>query len=243
MAVLEFTLPIFTGPLDLLLDLISKHKLNIADIEISVILEQYLSYLGQARDADIELSGAFLETAAHLIYIKTASLLPKPEADLAEKMKRELEGALIEYSLCKEAARFLSALYVGGTLFTRKPADVPGIRAYNGQHGTAELISALSAVAAAGGMKILRNREVDFNKEYLMPDASYEYTSVFTKIIFILKHLRRNENYPLTKLFRGQTRTEKTATFLAILELSKYERVCISDDCNYLEIRTEKDSV
>ena len=84
---ISFKLDVFEGPLDLLLHLISKHKLNINDIEISKLLEQYLLYIEQAKEQDLELAGEFLEMAARLIYIKTVSLLPKPEE--AERNKKK----------------------------------------------------------------------------------------------------------------------------------------------------------
>ena len=74
---ISFKLDVFEGPLDLLLHLITKHKLNIYDIEISKLLEQYLLYIEQAKEQDLEIAGEFLEMAARLIYIKTVSLLPK----------------------------------------------------------------------------------------------------------------------------------------------------------------------
>lgn len=107
---ISFKLEVFEGPMDLLLSLISKHKLNIYDIEISSLLEQYLAYLDQCREQDLELAGEFLEMAARLIYIKTASLLPRPEE--AQKEKQALQGALIEYALCKQAAQVLAQRYV-----------------------------------------------------------------------------------------------------------------------------------
>ena len=82
---ISFKLEVFEGPMDLLLNLISKHKLNIYDIEISSLLEQYLIYLEQARDYNLELAGEFLEMAARLILIKTVSLLPKPN-DAGDKI-------------------------------------------------------------------------------------------------------------------------------------------------------------
>ena len=131
METISFKLEVFEGPLDLLLSLIAKHKLNICDIEISKLLEQYLLYIDQAHEQNLELAGEFLEMAARLIYIKTASLLPQPEE--AEQMKRELEGALIEYSLCKIAAKTLADAFVGGNIFVRSPmkikADMPNPRA------------------------------------------------------------------------------------------------------------------
>ena len=69
-AIPDFKLPVFEGPLDLMLTLIQKHKLNIRDIEISVLLEQFLLYLDQMQQADIEVAGEFLEMAAHRIIIK-----------------------------------------------------------------------------------------------------------------------------------------------------------------------------
>lgn len=123
MQTISFKLEVFEGPMDLLLNLISKHKLNIYDIEISSLLEQYLAYLDQCREQDLELAGEFLEMAARLIYIKTASLLPRPED--AQKEKQALQGALIEYALCKQAAQALAQRFVGGQIFTPS-ADAGG---------------------------------------------------------------------------------------------------------------------
>ena len=76
---LKFKLDAFEGPLDLLLHLVSKHKLNIYDIEISLLLEQYLQYIEEIESLDYELAADFFEMAARLIYIKTCYLLPQPE--------------------------------------------------------------------------------------------------------------------------------------------------------------------
>ena len=78
---LKFKLEVYEGPLDLMLSLIAKHKLNIYDIEISLLLEQFMLYLDRMKQADIEIAGEFLEMAARLIYIKSAALLPKHEAE------------------------------------------------------------------------------------------------------------------------------------------------------------------
>ena len=85
---LSFKLEIFEGPLDLMLALIQKHKLNIQDIEISVLLDQFMLYLDRMSEADLEITSDFLEMAARLIMIKSAALLPKEEA---EQMKKELQ--------------------------------------------------------------------------------------------------------------------------------------------------------
>lgn len=86
----------YEGPLDLILALISKHKLNIWDIEISSLLEQYMDYIRRRQEQDLEVASEFLEMASRLVYIKTVSLLPKYE-DEEEKAKAELVGQLLEY--------------------------------------------------------------------------------------------------------------------------------------------------
>ena len=83
---ISYKLDVFEGPLDVLLNLITKHKLNICDIEISKLLEQYLLFIEDMQRQDLEIAGEFLEMAARLIYIKTAALLPRPEE--AEQMKK-----------------------------------------------------------------------------------------------------------------------------------------------------------
>ena len=118
MTELNFKLEIFEGPLDLMLMLIQKHKLNIQDIEITVLLDQFMLYLERMTEADIEVTSDFLEMAARLILIKSAALLPKEEA---EQMKRELQGALIELALCKTMAGRLKRRFQGDTIFVREP--------------------------------------------------------------------------------------------------------------------------
>ena len=115
---LSFKLEVFEGPLDLMLNLISKHKLNINDIEISKLLEQYIAYLNDCQSHDLELAGEFLDMASRLIYIKTVSLLPNSTE--AEKIKQELQGTLIEYSLCKQATQTLSTMFCGDKIFAHK---------------------------------------------------------------------------------------------------------------------------
>ena len=96
----------YEGPLDLILALISKHKLNIWDIEISSLLEQYMDYIRRRQEQDLEVASEFLEMASRLVYIKTVSLLPRREEE-QEKAKAELVGQLLEYQACKAAAALL----------------------------------------------------------------------------------------------------------------------------------------
>ena len=94
------------GPLDLILTLISRHKLNIDDIEISTLVEQYTAAVREMEQADLEVGSEFIEMAARLVYIKTVELLPRHEKP-AEDPRQELTGQLLEYQACRRAAALL----------------------------------------------------------------------------------------------------------------------------------------
>ena len=100
---LSYKLETFEGPLDLLLYLITKNKLDICDIQISELLDQYMEQINAMQEADMDVSSEFLEMAARLVYMKTVSLLPKHEE--MEALRQELTGQLLEYQECKRLRR------------------------------------------------------------------------------------------------------------------------------------------
>lgn len=221
---LSFKLEVFEGPLDLLLSLIAKHKLNIYDIEISVLLEQFLLYLDKMQDADIEVAGEFLEMAARLIYIKSSALLPKHEA---EEMKKELEGALIEYAQCKAMAEKLGGMFIGYDIFVRDPMQMEMDTTYRNHHELYDLIGAMQSVYG-------REKRIYTKPASLKPIVAHSFVSVFTKVIYVLRRIRSGGQIEVNSLYKGQNRSEQVATFLALLELSKYGRVSFSEDNRYL---------
>src|SRR6187399_3593950 len=107
---LKITLPLYEGPLDLLLDMIRKQKLDIYDIPIATVTKQYLEYLHLIQDMDVDVASEFLVIAAQLIYIKSRMLLP-PDPDAvdedAEDPRAELVRRLLEYEKFKNAAQML----------------------------------------------------------------------------------------------------------------------------------------
>lgn len=220
---LTFTLEAFSGPLDLLLHLISKHKLNINDIEISVLLEQYLEYISDLSEQDFESAGEFLEMAARLIYIKTVSLLPQPEE--AEELKKELQGRLVEYSLCKAAALRLREEYIGGDSYVREPMKIEVDKTYSVIHEPIILLEAYQGISARV------KKAVPLKAEIFEPIVSHRIVSVTSKIIFVLKSLYNTGKCEMDKLYDGVTdKSERVATFLAVLELTKSGRIIINDD-------------
>lgn len=126
----EVSLPVFDGPMDLLLHLVRKNRIDIHDIPIHEITDQYLSYLDEARHFDLALGSSFFVMAATLIYIKSRTLLPRKkeeESGEEENPKRELEQALEEFSRVKEIRARLSALMEAESPYrTRPPADLKG---------------------------------------------------------------------------------------------------------------------
>ena len=219
----QFKLDMFEGPLDLLLHLISKHKLNIHDIQISLLLEQYLEYIHQLEHEDLEDAADFLEMAARLIYIKTVSLLPHDEE--AQELKKELEGRLIEYSQCKLLAGILAKGYVGGDVFIRKPEPIPVDKTYTREHDPEMLLEAYL------GLSEKARSEKPINAKIFQPLVSHKIVSIGTKIVYILKKLYTDGICDLSHIYDGMdSKSERVATFLAILELTKSGRIVLNDD-------------
>ena len=223
---LNFKLDVFEGPLDLLLHLISKHKLNINDIEISKLLDQYMDAIAEMKMADLEVTSEFLEKAARLVYIKTVSLLPRHEE--ADDLKKELTGQLLEYQACKAAAARLALQNNGYNIFVRQPEKIPIDKTYTREHMPDELLFAYLDVIGKA-------------KRKLPPPASAfsgivtkRMVSVTSRIIFVLRKLYNSGKVEYDQFFTTGDRSEMVATFLAMLELIKSKRITISDDNTYV---------
>ena len=144
METLSYKLDVFEGPLDLLLTLIAKNKLNIYDIPISELLEQYMEQISRMQAENLDMASEFLEMAARLVHIKSVSLLPKREEE--EELRRELTGQLLEYQQCKETAERLRAL-VSFDRLVREQSKIPADHAYKRNHAPEEMLAAyLSAM-------------------------------------------------------------------------------------------------
>lgn len=226
---LLYKLPEFEGPLDLLLYLISKNKLNIYDIEISLLLDQYLAYIDDLKRNDMDIQSEFLEMAAKLIYIKTVSLLPKHEE--CEKLKEELTGRLIEYQECKMMAKIL-ADNICFDSFTRQPQDIDFDMTYTRNHELDEILNSYINVMGKN------RRNLPVNEEKISSIVSRKIVSVSSKIIYVLRRLFKLDEINYNDLVCvGDGKSETIATFLAILELVKAKRIKIEDESGRLNIR------
>ncbi len=233
---ITYKLEVFEGPLDVLLNLIAKHKLNIYDIEISKLLEQYLIFIEEAHMQNLELAGEFLEMAARLIYIKTAALLPKPEE--AEQLKKELEGALIELSLCKLAAEALAKRNISSDVFVRRPMKIEADMTYTLVHDPQTLVTAYGGISVK---KIKPENRRSNIESKINSVVKRRIVPVLTKVVHILRELYSTGEASMDKLYEGVTdRSARVATFLAVLELTRSGRITISEDNTLIFFKGER---
>ncbi len=226
---LSYKLDVFEGPLDLMLHLIEKNKLNIYDIRISELLEQYMEQIDLMQQQDLDIAGEFLAMASRLIHIKSVMLLPKHEE--AEEMRRELSGQLIEYRKCKRVAAVLSA-GISFDSFCREPAKIKADMTYKRTHDPDYLI--LPYLAAVGRGKI----KIPPPKEAFSGIVSHRIVSVSSKIYNVMRRLRTNGRQSYRRMFDDiSDRSELVATFLAILELIKGKRVRIEEDGEDIQLK------
>ena len=227
---LSYKLDVFEGPLDLLLNLIAKNKLNIYDIPIAELLEQYMAQIHEMQAADMDVASEFLEMAARLVHIKSVSLLPKKEEEAA--LKQELTGQLLEYQQCKDAAmRRRERFSLDGIV--RAQADIPADLTYKRHHKPQELLSAYLSML---GKK--KPPEPQKPEDTISKLITRRVVSVASQIVFVLRSLWKKRHVSLKELFRGKNDpSERVAAFLAVLELVKDKRLRVDGDGEDCEIK------
>lgn len=226
---LEYHLEVFDGPLDLLLALIAKNKLDIYDIPIAELLDQYMEQIALMREADMDVASEFLEMAARLVQIKTASLLPKHEED--EDPRAELTGQLLEYEQCKKAAQRLGE-QCSFDLLTRPPEPLPADLTYKRLHDPREIAQALAS-AWGKGRSLLPPKPESFSAL-----VSRKIVSVASQAIAILRQLWKKRVISYRDLFAGKhDRSQRVAAFLAVLELVKNRRLRVEGEGENQKVR------
>ena len=228
---LSYKLEAFEGPLDLLLHLISKHKLNIYDIPIVTLVEQYVEYVRQMQENDMYVASDFLEMAARLVYLKSVSLLPVYTE--AEELKKELQGELIEYRDMKLMAQKLSETNTPGfDCFVREPIKIDIDQTYRRVHEPQELTSAY--ISAAGKKINILPPPIEAFREIVVKKI----VSVSSKISNIFSKLKTKGKRAGFKSFfaDSESRSDIVATFLAILELTKSKKIIVSGEGENAEI-------
>lgn len=227
-------LEVFEGPLSLLMHLIEKHQVDIYDIPIAVITEQYLHYLQQMEDFSMEIASEFIVMAATLLQIKSRMLLPKvpkPEETIEEEDPRQdLVNRLIEYRKFKQVASFFEELVTErNTHYTRLPQvfaiPTPLPEGITLDH----LLSAFASVweSTVEEYTLVAREEISVNEK--MAD-----------IIQVLRRMGGSAEFTQT-LIRTGSKMETIAAFMALLELIRLQRITISQQAVfgpiYIELR------
>ena len=227
---ITFKLEDFEGPLDLLLYLVSKNKMNIYDIEIVALIDQYVSMVNGLPVYQMESASEFIEMAARLVQMKSYFLLPKSEE--AERMKEELTGMLVEYSAWQEVAAQLRSMAEGVYTVVREPAEVELDTEYRLRHDVYLLEEAYNALQGRSRQK------QPPRQEQFEPLTTAPFVSVTSRIIHVLRGLMTGRVRRLRQLFvKEGGRSQTVATFLAVLELVRAGRIAIADD-ESLTVRT-----
>lgn len=222
---LQFKLENFQGPLDLLLNLIRKHKMDLHDIPILELIEQYMAVMQDVTERHLDVASEFIEMAAHLVEMKSYLLLPRSEE--AERMQAELTGQLIEYDLCKKMAARLGDLAEGNFTAVRQPMPVDWALEYTRPHDPQRLVDAWDSLQ--GKKQMLLDDEPDF--EPFEPIVATPIVSVVGRVVHVLRGLVTGRLHSLHQLFlKSDSRSTTVATFLAVLEMVRSGRITIGDD-------------
>lgn len=219
----------FEGPLTLILMLLSKNKIEIRDIQVSEILEQYLAYLDEMKSMDLEIASEFVQMAAHLLYIKTKMLLAAGEEETADELElliaslEELKARDVYAAIKEQGVAFSRAAEYGALFCVKPPEPLPTVKEYRYRHESWELLRALSAVFLRGRAALdeaeaalqAQRRAWLFPKRIVYP--------VREKSREILLRLAA-ENHIALRQFYGESRSrsEVVATFVSILELCSH---------------------
>ena len=225
----------FEGPLDLILFLLSKNKIEIQDIPIALILDQYLAYLEQRQQMDLEVASEFVAMAAHLMYIKTRMLLSIEDEEAQSEMDALIKSLEERqrgenYAKIKQLTERLGPMSeFGRNVMTRNPEPMERGKIYEYDQEPGDLIIAMQEVmdrqGAAAALPIKDFAEIVKREPYPVENKARE----------ILNRLKNGGITRFLLLFRGsKSRSELVATFMAVLELCRSRMIRLagsSADC------------
>lgn len=232
----QVKIPVFEGPMDLLLHLIEKNEVDIYDIPISLITQQYLDYLALAEELDLELTSEFLLLACTLLSIKARMLLPKPprlQPDEEEvDPRQELVEKIIEYKLFKEKAeRFKEMEGSQAKVFWREIDEVKLLKEFPPSNplGSVEMEDLIKAYRQVMRKLEKKNEVVSISRIEITLQDKMEY------IISRLK--KRPQGLSFTQILsRAASRDELIISFLAILELARRGQIRLEQKTLFAKI-------
>ena len=225
MEALTYHLESFDGPLDLLLSLIQKNKVEITDIPIALICDQYMEYITEAEKLDMDLASEFIVMASELMLIKSKMLLPKAEPE-EEDPRAALAEALIKYQQAKAAAALLAKAYTKYSGRMVKDTDEISVdKTFVTDQSVTSLCLAVRRIIA------YREEHPSADKVTFTPMIAKPIVPVEAKIIGILRHFETKEKVSLHTLIEDSVSLpDMIAIFLGVLELVKMRRILLVEN-------------
>jgi segregation and condensation protein A len=222
---LTYHLEAFDGPLDLLLSLIQKNKVEITDIPIALICDQYMAYITEAERLDMELASEFIVMASELMLIKSKMLLPKAEPE-EEDPRAALAEALLKFQQAKMAAAVLAKAYPKFSGRMVKDTDEISVdKTFVADQSVTSLCLAVRRIIA------YREEHPAADKVTFTPMIANPIVPVEAKIVGILRHFEERERVSLTDLIEDSVSLpDMIAIFLGVLELMKMRRIVLAED-------------
>ena len=233
----------FEGPFDLLLHLIKKNKMNIYNVEIYKVTNQYLRYLDEMKEMDLEITSEFIVVAATLIEIKSKTLLPKHkvEEEDEEDIEKKLLEKLIIYKKIKEATEFFKGKYTSsGNIYTKKPEVIEEIK------GPVDNDELLRNVTLLDLYNIYNNLlEIYLNKQnkgnVIQKKIYVDKYKIEDKLDYLFEKLKEKKITGFSDLMMEcECKLECVVTFLALLELMKQRMVKVYQTGSFGEILIER---
>ncbi|HXL38501.1 MAG TPA: segregation/condensation protein A [Ktedonobacteraceae bacterium] len=241
-------LPVFEGPLDLLLHLIEKRQMEITTISLVAVTDQYLAYLQRWQEpGSISLSNmaAFISIAARLLYIKSQSLLPSiskeeltSEMENVAVMAEELSAHLLEYKLAKEIAGYLRLREESGLQTYGRSGFLAGIEAQLTWMPPTLLGLHVDSLATTFQRLLEQQAKEEANNDILIPAARVRVSERIAEIVALLR--ARSSIHLSDVLENEHSRTVIIVTFLAVLELMKRERIRVKQTALFDPILLER---
>ncbi|HEY5621123.1 MAG TPA: segregation/condensation protein A [Pontiella sp.] len=232
----KVSLEVFEGPLDLLLYLIKKDEVDIYDIPIGRITDQYMEYLSLMKVLDLNIAGDFIVMSATLMLIKSRMLLPaedrrEMDEEEEEDPRWDLVRQLVEYKKFKDAADHLEDLELHQeNVFSRESGHVELGSPPEVDLKDASIFDLISAL----------NEALDRVQEENLQEIFAEEFTVSQKVSYIVENLKITKRLSITDLFTGMvSRQEIVCTFLAVLELIKLNRIAAVQDSHFGDIVVE----
>ncbi|APC08532.1 segregation and condensation protein A [Neomoorella thermoacetica] len=234
-------LDVFQGPLDLLLTLIERQEIDVQAIPVAEVTAQYLEYLQEVEELDLEWASEFLVLGAELLALKARLLLQRPAAgeqeEEGEDPARALADRLQAYRCYKEAAQHLAELAATGALVFTRPRDQEAVeRALAGINPLAG-VTPLDLARAMARVLARKEQIQEPEEPRLIPRPAF---TLAGQVRHVLRRLYRAKTLSLDRLLSTRpTRMEVALTFLALLELARRGRVALAQEVNFgnIEVR------